>query len=260
MPTPTELNSSSIDETNLKAYYRFSTGALTTDSSGAGHTLTAISDPAEVTGVFGKAADLDGNDAYSATDHADFKPTGNFSVGGWFKTSTAGWETIFASSDYKSGKWAGFLLYMYSGHLSILSGKNTGAVSGTDYGEVWSTSAIHYNDGAWHFVVGTWDGTYLKLYVDGAQDGGNISWANAPVYLATNPVRVGCDYETNSAANINFMTGSLDDVWLFNGKALSATEIASLWTHVGKVAGVAFGTIKSVESVTRATVKKIAGE
>lgn len=36
-----------MNDANLKAYYRFESGALTTDSSGAGHTLTAISDPME---------------------------------------------------------------------------------------------------------------------------------------------------------------------------------------------------------------------
>lgn len=36
-----------INSSNLKAYYRFESGALTTDGSGNSHTLTAISDPAE---------------------------------------------------------------------------------------------------------------------------------------------------------------------------------------------------------------------
>ena len=86
-----ELASTSwYTDAQLKAYYRFSTGALTTDSSGEGHTLTAISDPSEDSGgVFGYAVALDGNDAYSATDHADFKPTGNFTIGGWIKASSA---------------------------------------------------------------------------------------------------------------------------------------------------------------------------
>jgi len=53
-----------INSANLKAYYRFESGALTTDSSGEGHTLTAISDPAESpSGKFGGAVYLDGNDA-----------------------------------------------------------------------------------------------------------------------------------------------------------------------------------------------------
>lgn len=256
MPTPTELNSSSIDKTNLKAYYRFSTGALTTDSSGAGHTLTDISDPAEVDGVFGKAADFDGNDAYSAVDHADFKPTGNFSIGFWMKTSTTGTTMgLFQSSSINPNRAGIFLTTNTLGSVVLYSGKNTGTTVDVDYKYVASTTEV--TDNVVHFIVGTWDGTHLKLYIDGVQEGGDVDWTNAPAYAATNYVRIGCRNLTGS--NGSYLTGFLDDVFLFNGKALTATEVASLWTHVGKVAGVTFGTMKSVSGVTRVTAKKIAG-
>ena len=114
--------------TNLKAYYRFEDDALTTDSSGEGHTLTAISDPAEdASGKFGGAVALDGNDAYSATDHADFKPTGNFTVGCWVKTSTTGVAQYFFQSYSANTARAGFYLTQSAtGNVAVFaSGKNT---------------------------------------------------------------------------------------------------------------------------------------
>jgi hypothetical protein len=122
-----ELNESALlSDASLKAYYRFEDDALTTDSSGEGHTLTAVSDPAEVaSGKFGGAVTLDGNDAYSATDHADFKPTGNFTVGGWVKTTSSGF--IFQSYSRNTNR-AGILLAITSdiGLVVFHSGKTQG--------------------------------------------------------------------------------------------------------------------------------------
>jgi hypothetical protein len=213
--------------TNLKAYYRFESGALTTDSSGEGHTLTAISDPAEdASGKFGGAVALDGNDAYSATDHADFKPTGNFTVGGWVKITDEITSMIFASFSANT-KWAGIALYIIgtTGKVRFVSAKNSGTTLNTDYIRAEGTTNVC--DGNWHFCVATWDGTNVKIYVDGTQEGGDFAWANAPVYAATNYVRVGCDNKTGT--NVEFFTGSLDDVFLLNGTALTADQIKGIY-------------------------------
>lgn len=217
-----------ITNENLKAYYRFESGALTTDASGEGHTLTAISDPAEdASGKFGGAVALDGNDAYSAVDHADFKPTSNFTVGLWVKIPDTGATTpyLFQSFSY-STNFAGILIGITGDGLPyIISSKNSGTTVNTDYKILIATSSI--DDEAWHFIVATWDGSYIRIYVDGVQEGGDAAWANAPVYAATNYVRVGCGNYTGT--NVNFSTGSLDDVFLLNGTAISANQIRSLY-------------------------------
>jgi len=52
MATHTEIDGSALDVASLVAYYKFTSGALTTDSgNGAGHALTAISVPTEDAGV-----------------------------------------------------------------------------------------------------------------------------------------------------------------------------------------------------------------
>lgn len=218
------------DDAQLVFYCRFSAGALTTDTENA-HTLTAISDPAETTGVFDGGVAFDGNDAYSASDHADFKPTTAFSVAAWVKTSTTGAEqTIMQSYAEAGSKMAGWLLRISSGNKILFrSGKNSGTSAGTDYQQI--TGGTTVTDGNWHYVVAVWDGTYLRLYIDGASDANAVSWANAPAYQATNYVRVGCENDTGT--NISFLTGSLDDLYIFNGQALSATEIYDLYNGYG---------------------------
>jgi len=221
-----EINSvnSLINDSSLKAYYRFESGALTTDSSGEGHTLTAISDPAEdASGKFGGAVVLDENDAYSATDHADFKPTGNWTVGCWIKKNGASTGYIFESFISAASKYAGIRLITLTatGYLQVSSYRNTGTTINTDYKVL--VGSVNVCDNNWNFAVATWDGSYLRLYVNGSPDT-NVAWANSAGFQATSNVRIGCNY-----APASFLTGSLDDVFLINGTALSADQIESIY-------------------------------
>lgn len=72
----------------------------------------------------------------------------------------------------------------------------------------------------WHFLVGTYDGTTMRLYVDGVQvasqaESGSLTW--------------GTIFDIGSDEGIGFFfNGSLAQVTIFNAP-LSATEIASLY-------------------------------
>lgn len=252
-----ELNTISPAYANLKAYYRFESGALTTDSSGNSHTLTDISDPAEdASGKFGGAVALDGNDAYSATGHADLKPTGNYTVGVWVKTSTTGATQAIFQSYSQNTNIAGIFLYISTANvIQFYSGKNTGTVENTDWARKITTGTV--TDGNWHFIVGTWDGSYLRVYIDGVQDGAAVSWANAPVYAATNYVRIGT--RCNAGTNASFITGSLDDVWLLNGTALSAEEVKGLYIGWKKYNGASNVDIKTINGLATGSIKTFNG-
>lgn len=213
---------------NLKFYARFESGALTTDSSGNSHTLTAISDPAEATGVFGGGVGLDANDAYSATNHADLRPAGSFSIGCWIKRNgnPAANASVVANWNRVSDKYYGWMLQMRStGAILLYSAKGTGVANNTDYETASSGSSVC--DNAWHFVVGTWDESKLKLYVDGVLKE-EVDWATAPAYYSTMYFRIGCRNEAGS--NINFVgVAYLDDVFLINGTALNASEVNEIY-------------------------------
>jgi hypothetical protein len=161
--------------------------------------------------------------AYSATDHADFKPTGNFTVGGWIKTSSVS-QRIFQSFSINTN-YAGIQLAVSSGGKAYLtSGKNNGTTLHTNYETILGTTTV--TDGNWNFIVGTWDGSYLRIYTNGG-DEQSVAWSYAPAYAATNYVRVGCQCRVGT--NEVFMNGSLDDVFLINGTALSADQIKGIY-------------------------------
>lgn len=216
------------NDPNLKFYARFESGALTTDSSGNSHTLSAISDPAECTGVFGGGAAFDSDDAYSATNHADLRPAGNFTISCWIKRNgnPAANAAVVANWNKVSDKYYGWMLQVTSsGVIAVYSAKGTGVSSGTDYATAFSGDSIC--DNTWHHIVGTWDGSYLRLYVDGVLKG-KAAWANAPVYYSTMYFRVACRCEAGT--NSQFLgTGYLDDIALYNGTVYLANDVKDIY-------------------------------
>jgi hypothetical protein len=222
----TELIKSALfGKSELKAYYRFESGAETTDSSGNSRTLVAISDPASTTGKFGNGIDLDATDAYSMTDHADVKPTGAFTLSMWgSKASATDCVGIGNYSDSGSKEWGISLGVTSGGVARLTSARNTGSVLNTDYKRCDGTTNIC--DSALHFIVGTWDLATMKIYVDGKLET-SVAWANAPGYNATGQPRIGCVYY--SGVNNYFWTGVIDDVALLNGVALTAEQIRELY-------------------------------
>jgi len=168
-------------------------------------------------------------DAFSATDHADFKPTGAFTVGAWFKTTVAAAQNFSQSSAYTSSKLSGWwLVITAAGLVEFGSAKNTGQSYPTDYGQS-SSGVTAYKDGLWHWAVGVYDGAHLNLYVDAVLCSDIQAWTSAPVYQATNYVRVGNGSDTGDS--YNFFNGNLDEVFVINGTAWNQATVTSYYKH-----------------------------
>lgn len=209
------------------AYYRFESGAETTDSSGNSHTLTAVNTPTYDTGKFGQGAVLTSasSEYFTIADHANWKPTGAFTVGGWMKSSTTGVAATLFGSYFQGANIGGFVIHKTAANVAtFISGKNTGSTVNTDYKQITGTTNIV--DGNWHWVVATSDGSTISLYVDGVLDV-SVAWANHPAYNASNQIAIGAYYDTS--AFTYFYNGSLDDIFLINGTALTATQISTIY-------------------------------
>jgi hypothetical protein len=153
---------------------------------------------------------------------SDWTPVGNFSVSSWVKTTTTNanyYLQAYSDSTYRAGWLIGTTA---DGKVQFYSGKNTGTTNGTDYKYLDSNTAI--NDGEWHHVVGVYDGSYLRIYIDGREDN-SVAWSYAPAYAATTYRRMGC--YCGSGTNGSFFTGSLDDVAIWH-KALTLAEIQTM--------------------------------
>ena len=125
-----------------------------------------------------------------------------------------------------------------SWRLMGTQGKNTITFYGsglTDGSLMASTRNV--NDGQWHHVVGTYDGTYLSLFVDGTLD---VAQPNTGLILQNNqPVEIG---QNAVASGGNIFNGLIDEVSLYS-RPLSPSEIKAIYTlgSAGKFdAGTAF--------------------
>ncbi|GLY32778.1 hypothetical protein Kisp02_61430 [Kineosporia sp. NBRC 101731] len=78
-------------------------------------------------------------------------------------------------------------------------------------------------DHAWHFYVGTWDGSAVRLYRDGAPVGSATVTGAGQLVSTTARVTVGAPGFNESAL------GTVDEVALWD-RALSAAEISALYT------------------------------
>jgi len=83
------------------------------------------------------------------------------------------------------------------------------------------STGVSINDGKWHLLTGTWDGTTMRLYIDGVF---NVSAAKSGTLLTggQNPI-IG-----NSSDLVHPFNGYLDDIRVYN-RALSAQEVAQLY-------------------------------
>ena len=80
------------------------------------------------------------------------------------------------------------------------------------------------NDGEWHHLLGTYDGSAMKLYVDGNLEDTNTDFSgDLPVVVGD--VHIGADYEASPG---NFFNGQLDEVRVYN-RALADAEVQRLY-------------------------------
>jgi hypothetical protein len=222
-----EENPTQVFSANLKAQYRFKSGALTSDSSGNTNTLTAIGVPVDATPKWGTGCvGLGTSQAFSAVDGADFKPAGNFSVSAWVRTTKTGTAAYLFQSFSRNTAFAGLYLQIDAAStISLISGKNSGTTVNTDYKVFTSTKTC--SDGVLHQVVGTYDGAKLHVYIDGAEEGTGVAWTNAAAFAATNYIRVGCG--NIAGTNASYFQGCLDEVSFFPSDALSLSQVQSLY-------------------------------
>jgi hypothetical protein len=170
-----------------------------------------------------------------------FHPSGKtpFSVAAWVKgfpadDSARNWQSLVAEGD------SSWRLNMNGGN-----GRANFQSQGTDVGNsTTSGTSATINDGQWHWVVGTCDGSNTIIYVDGQVSATNLSTANdnnqnVPIFLAGYPINNTSDatlprdvaFEANATGNGSgrVLAGDLCDAAFWNGTALGSNQINSIY-------------------------------
>jgi hypothetical protein len=147
-----------------------------------------------------------------------------FSVAAWFKTtSNFGDEAYIVNKGGHGTDTSGS--NMNYGIWMSTSEKIQGGFETSTGSDRMVTSPNSYNDGQWHHGVVTFDGSILRLYVDGVQIT-TLSTSSIPETTGNHPLKIGA----NSRIVDNLFTGSIDEVGVWN-RALTTTEITNLMNN-----------------------------
>ena len=165
-----------------------------------------------IPGISGQALDFDGTDDYvnCVCGPVLNNITSAITVEAWVKNDGYGWQGIVS-------KWSGGKSYVLSTDWGG-SGRAMFFLSydGTNYYTVEGTTCLVNN--GWHHIVGTYDGNWMRLYVDGVQEGTPVN-QTFNISVSTGSLIIGSWY-----ANDKKFNGAIDEVRIYN-KALSENEI-----------------------------------
>jgi len=229
--TSLELYSTPLfGDSGLASYYRMEGNA--TDAKGSNNGSDPNVTFASSSGMFGEYGIFDGSSSYTGMGNVfDNDGTGMFSISAWVKTS-AGGATVYSIASKQ------IMTYPYTGWQFGLNIKdattgNAGKLGFQIYDGATGVaiqSAGTYNDGNWHFVVATYNGTKtvsgIKLYVDGMLLTGITSYLQSSMSGSSSN---SADFQVGSRNGAQqIWNGDLDDVAMWMG-VLNVGEIIALY-------------------------------
>jgi|GEM_PF-937707 len=178
----------------------------------SGRSGIEVGSPGYAPGVFNEAVVLDGVGSYINCGNARaFNLTGRMSVAAWVNIrSVPGlWRAIVAKGN--SAWRLSTLQDQFRFHFAVTGGPGWYAANGN----------VKVQPGQWHHVCGTYDGSQIRLYVDGVLDATQAYTGG----ITTN------SYDLCIGQNLEggdpFWDGLIDDVCIYN-HALSDDEVALL--------------------------------
>ena len=203
---------------NPVGYWKFDEGSglITSDWSGNGNDGLLINGPCWADGINGSALSFDGNDDYvRVPNSASLTITGNqITVEMWIKSATSLNDTTPQINFLDKGNEYGFQI-------------NHDNLYPTPDGRIWffvvlppgpttawegiQTATNQWNADTWYHIAGTYDGSYLRVYVNAELENsrplsGNLFAANA-YNLSIGSYTLG---------NQQFFNGTMDEVMIYN--------------------------------------------
>lgn len=210
------LNTSLFNDSALEGYYRFESGALTTDSSGDAETLTNTNSVGETTGKYGGAATMGTGD-----HNKDFRRSSNYGLTGVQDMTFCSW--IKLNAEISSGEYhlfslettlttARYLFFTYDYNSGTRRLKANVGGTNTNYTVTLGTSD-------WYHLAYVRESNVPKIYLNGALV---VSGTAGSGTSGDNRVYIGRQTDGSNDAQCSY-----DDFAIFS-RALSTAEIQSL--------------------------------
>ena len=149
----------------------------------------------------------------------------------WVKTKTSAAtrtaHIIGNAANYTgSPDWVGgySLQILYPGRTVRFS---RGQVGGSGSSEIYAATAGGITVGTWYFVAGTFDGSNVRLYMNGTLEATTAHVSAAPASSGSNRMWVGAA-DLGDTSHIPWFYGTVDEAAIWD-RALTAGEIATLY-------------------------------
>lgn len=177
--------------------------------------------------------------------------TTTFSVGGWVKAEANGKRQFILGRTLGGYLWLGYQTADWTGiGMGVYDGSWHSVTDGSDF-----------SVGSWMHIIGTYDGTTLRLYIAGVEVA-DTAWTGTLTHTGSNNMVIG-DNNTDNVATRSF-DGLLDEMGFWN-KCLSPTEVLALsnvfpYPFISGWANKIFGIVPDkVISVDVANISKVIG-
>jgi len=220
-------NNENMDaESSLKAHWKFNqpewdgTSGEVIDSSTQNNNGTAKNGATtSVKGKFSNAGDFDGTDDYLEIPiSSSLNITDGITLEAWIKPDTIPSNGRIVSKRYDATWDSPYIIY----DLQIISASNAAnmgiTVGSTRYTVTSNTDSITAE--SWHYLVGTYDGETIKIYIDGQYQNQNTA-PSGDIAVNNEPLTIGAD---NNGAG-GYFDGLIDNVVIYS-RAKSPAEIA----------------------------------
>ena len=194
-----------------------STGSIAYDS--ADDNDGTINGATWTTGVQDSALSFDGDDDYVfVADSENLNFVGNFTAMAWVKWSVDpetgdSWANILNKG--RDAQWQIQHSYDNSQFEFAVNTENT---------RRWAYSSTEVKQGIWYHVAGVYDGSEIRIYVNGTHE--NQEDLTGDVFVTDYPVNIG----RRSDYNDRYFAGIIDEVYLYN-RTLSAEELQNYYNQ-----------------------------
>ncbi len=192
------------------------TGSTITDKSGNNFNGTAGGGVSDTTGYISNGRSFNGTGYISVPSSAVLNPPNAISMQAWIKPAN------FTNYMVIAGKFPWTTNYSYQlsttpqGKLRV----DISSVGGNSYINLVSDTTLSVNQ--WSNVAFTWDGSLIRMYINGVLDANTLAFAG-PIFVNPAAFEIGRP-SGGSTGNQQYFNGVIDEVMLYN-KALNLGEI-----------------------------------
>ncbi|MFK7923923.1 MAG: SdrD B-like domain-containing protein, partial [Bacteroidia bacterium] len=194
------------------------TGLTTADETGNGLTGSLVNGTGWTLGQVGNyALNFDGIDDYVLSDNMERDLDSTFAFSMWIKTTNSGAvQYLLSHDDIASNPDGEAWLQLTSGGLLQFEYRQSAVIN------TLTASSGSFNDGSWHHMGVTYNGTDLDMYRDGVQVASfaaaiNLDTLNSPIYLASDTrngiAPFGGQFDHLYVFDDSLSTGDIDELY-----------------------------------------------